>query len=176
MSINLFGWKDLRMQVTTENTGTGAPAAAAFGPTGNIKQVSFGIGDSVYLAGHVDHDIKPGSTAYMHVHWSINSTSVQPVKWQLSYVTAPGHNQGNFGADTVITLQEAGPGSAWRHMVTEDPVGFTIPEVDSLIILELKRITNGGIDNPNTIFGLFVDVHYEVGQYATPNRLPNFYT
>jgi hypothetical protein len=175
-SVPLEGWRDLRMALVASATGSGAPAIAAFGPSANIKQLAFGINDSVYVAGHIDHDIKVGSTCYMHVHWSTNGTNVQPVKWQMSYITAAGHNQANFGSDTVITVEEAAQGTAWRHMITEDSVGFVIPEVDSLFACELKRITNGATDNSDTVFGLFMDIHYQTQQYATPSRTPDFYT
>lgn len=170
------GWRDLRCALVAAATGTGTPALTAFGTSGNIKQMAFGVGDSVYLAAHVDHDIKPGSTIYPHVHWTTNGTSTNTVKWELRYVTAKGHNQANFGADTVVNLEEAAQGTAWRHMVTEDATGFTAPEVDSVIIMELKRVTNGGTENADTVFGLFVDFHYESDRNATLNRAPDFYS
>lgn len=176
MTLATYGWKDLRMSVSGAAAGAGTPGSAVFGPSGNIKQTTFGVGDSVYLNGHVDHDILVGSLCHLHVHWSTNGTNVQPVNWQLSYTAAAGHNQANFPADTVINVEEAAHGSAWRHMITEDAAGFIVPEVDSLILLELKRITNGGTDNTDTVFGLFVDIHYQVGQLATPSRTPDFYT
>ena len=169
------GWKDLRMSVIASATGGGSPSLAVFGPTGNIKQLSFGVDDSVYVAGHIDHDIKRNSIMYPHVHWSTNGTNVQPVKWQFSYITAKGHNQDNFSADTVVIVEEAAQGTAWRHMITERAIGFPALEVDSLFICELKRITNGGTDNTDTVFGLFMDIHYEVEDYATPSRSPDFY-
>lgn len=169
------GWRDLRSSLVGTAAGAGAPALAVFGPTGNIKQMSFAVGDSVYVALHVDHDIKPGSTMYPHVHWSTNGTNVQAVKWQLSYIKALGHNQANFAADAVISVQEAAQGTAWRHMITEDAVGFVAPEVDSLIMIELKRVTNGGTENTDVVFGLFVDIHYMADRNATPNRVPSFY-
>lgn len=170
------GWRDLRAALVASATGAGTPALAVFGTTGNIKQLSFGVGDSVYIAFHIDHDVKVGSTCYLHVHWSTNGTNTQPVKWQLSSVTAAGHDTDNFGADVVLTLEEAAQGTAWRHMITEDATGTTIPEVDSLVIMELERITNGATENTDTVFGLFVDIHYQTDHYATKNRSPNFYT
>jgi hypothetical protein len=176
MSQMVYGWRDLRLPVVSAATGGGTPTLTAFGPTGTIKQWKFAIGDSMYLAAHVDHDYLPGSMAYIHVHWSTSGTSVNSVKWQLSYTLAKGHDQANFPADTVITLEEAAAGTAWRHMITEDGVGFSIEEPDTLILVELERITNGASDNADNVFGLFVDFHYEVQQYATPYRAPNFYT
>ena len=89
---------------------------------------------------------------------------------------ATGHDQENFTADATITVEEAANGTAWRHMVTEDTGGLSLIEPDTLIIMELARITNGGTNNSDTVFGLFVDFHYQTAQYSTPNRLPNFYT
>lgn len=169
------GWRDLRASLVAAATGVGTPALTAFGPSANIKQLSFAVGDSVYVACHVDHDVKPGSTMYMHVHWATNGTSTNTVKWELNYTVAKGHNQESFPAETTISLEEAAQGTPWRHMVTEDAVGFVAPEVDSVILMELKRVTNGGTENTDTVFGIFVDIHYESDRNATLNRVPDFY-
>ena len=170
------GWRDLIGPVTGAATGGGTPTATVFGPSGNIKQTAFGVNDSVYMSFHVQHDTKPGSTMYPHVHWSTNGTSTASVKWEINYTTAAGHNQAAFPAESTITVEEAASGTAWQHMVTEDATGITAPEVDSLILIELKRITNGGTENLDTVFGLTVDWHYEVDRLATKNRAPDFYT
>lgn len=176
MSLQLYGWRDLKMAVTGAASGPAAPSPTAFGATGNIKQSAFALNDSVYLVGHIDHDVRIGSTQYMHVHWTTNGTNVQPVRWQLSYIAAKGHDQEAFPADTVLTLTQ-NPGSvAWQHMIIEDAVGIPIYEVDTLVMIELKRITNGGTNNTDAVFGLFVDLHYQCQQYGTRNRTPNFYT
>jgi hypothetical protein len=173
---NIDGWKDLRASLVGQEKGAGAPTLTVFGPTGTIKQLAFGIGDSVFVAVHWDHDIKPGSICYPHVHWSTSGTSTNTVKWELTHITAAGHNTANFPADTVLTLEEAAAGTAWRHMVTEDPVGFVVPEIDAITMVELERITNGGTENADTVFGLFLDFHYQSGPYyGTPYRSPNFY-
>lgn len=169
------GWRDYRAALTGQAAGPAAPTLTAFGPTGTIKQLAFAVGDSVYVAVHVDHDVKTGSTMYPHVHWSTNGTNTAEVKWQLTYTMAEGHDQANFPAEQVLSVQEAAAGTAWRHMVTEHASGFTAPEPDTLILIEVERITNGGTDNTDVVFGLFVDLHYETQQYATPSRTPDFY-
>jgi len=171
----LVGWNDLEMSITAAPPGANVPLLTAFGPTGGVKQYKFVVNDSVFLAGHIKHDIKPGSTMYPHVHWSTDGTSTNTVKWQITYLSAKGHDQESFNADTILTLEEAAAGTAWRHMITEDPVGIPALETDSLFIAEVKRITNGGSENADAVFGLFVDLHYEVSQYATPNRTPDFF-
>ena len=177
MTMPLYGWRDLRSAITAADIpASSAPTPTAFGPTGSLKRYAFAVNDYVGLDFHVDHDYWPGSTAYIHVHWTTNGTSTNTVKWQLTYTIAKGHNQANFGTDTVITLEEAAAGTAWRHMVTEDATGFSLIEPDTLLHVDLKRITNGGTENTDAVFGLFVDIHYQTMQYATPYRTPNFYT
>ena len=177
MAETLFGWRDLRAPAVAAATGAGTPSLQNFGPTGGgaIKQYRLAVGDSLYFAAHVDHDYAVGTTAFPHVHWTTNGTDVNTVKWQMTYVIAKGHNQAAFGTDTVITMEEAASGTAWQHMVTEDATGFSILEPDTLIICEVERITNGGSENADSVFLLFVDWHYQVQQYATLNRSPNFY-
>lgn len=172
----LGGWKDLTSSLVSAAVGGGAPALAVFGPTGNIKQMSFGINDSVYLAAHVNHDAKPLIAAYPHVHWTTNGTDTNTVKWALSYTMCASHNQANFPAEQVINIEEAAQGTAWRSMTTEDATGITMPEVDSLILMELKRVTNGGTENADTVFGLYVDFHYLAQGLGTESRVPDFYT
>jgi hypothetical protein len=169
------GWRDNFANLTAAATGAGTPTLQPFGPSGNSKQRRFGINDSVYVVWHIDHDVAVGSTAYMHVHWTSDGVDTGLVAWQINFTGASGHNQANFPADTTLTMEQAGQGSAWRHMILEDTVGFTIPEVDSLIIAEVKRVAPSTGSNADNIFGLFVDIHYQVDKYATINRAPNFY-
>jgi hypothetical protein len=147
----------------------------AFGPTGNIKQYAFGIGDSVYFTGHVDHDWLVDSLAFFHTHWTTNGTNTQPVRWEVNYTIAKGHNQEAYPAEKQIILTEAATGTPWQHMITEDTAGFSLVETDSVVCFEVKRVTNGGTDNTDTVFLLTSDLHYQVGQHATPQKAPNFF-
>ena len=177
MSKVIYGWKDLRMSMLAGRLGTvNFPDLAAFGPSGVVEQLAFDVGDLVYVAGHVDHDIRLDSNMHPHVHWTTNGTQVNSVKWQVTYTAAIREGQAAFPTDTIVTLEEAATGIAWSHMVTEDATGFAALDIDSLWIAEIKRISNGATENTDTVFGLFVDLHYEVGQFATPNKAPNFYT
>lgn len=175
MSVAEYGWKDLIIPIAGLATGSGTPAMDVFGSTGGVKQMKFGVGDSVYFAGHVNHDLLVGSTGFPHVHWSTSGTDVNTVKWQMTCLIAKGHNQANFGTDVIISLEEAAQGTAWRHMITEDAVGFDMLEPDTIWLGELKRITNGGTDNADDVFAFAIDIHYQTQQHSTLNRTPNFY-
>jgi len=171
------GWRDLRAPlIGAKVSGVSPPTLTAFGPSGGMFQYKFLVDDEVFVAFHIDHDIKQGSTVYPHVHWATSSTSTNSVKWELEYMIAARTSEPAFPAPTVITVEAAANATAWAHQVTEHGTGFTAPEVDSLILMHVKRITNGGSENGDNVFGLFVDLHYEAQQYGTLNRAPDFYT
>lgn len=169
------GFKDLISVLSATATGPAAPTLKLFGPTQKAKQYAFNVGDSVYVAGHMNHDGSINTTAFTHVHWSTSGTDANSVKWEVSCTTAAGHNTANFGADLVVTVEEAAHGTAWRHMITEDVTGHPIYDPDTAVIMTLTRITNGATDNADDVFGLFLDEHFVSDRQATKNRTPNFY-
>lgn len=173
------GWKDLVAPLTSAGVPTNnAPTMTAFGPSGLREEFAFSLNNYVFCqAFHVNHDVKPNGKAYVHVHWSTNGTSTATVKWELQISRALGHNQANFGAPTSVYVEQAAAGTAWRHMIAEVSVGdaLTLTEPDELILVTLRRVTNGGTNNVNTVYGLCVDFHYESDRDTTPNKAPNFY-
>jgi len=177
--LNNDNWFDNLTALTSGKVGAAnAPTWTAIGPTGTNFAWAFGLNDYIQTAGfHINHDIKRGSKIYPHVHWTTNGTSTATVKWELSFTYAQGHNQAAFPADTVVTVEEAASGTAWQHMITEVDTAdaFDAPEVDSLVLMRVRRVTNGGTDNANTVFGLFVDLHYQMDTQGTPQKAPDFY-
>lgn len=173
------GFKDLTSSVSTAGVpAANAPTRRAFGPSGLYEAYDFDVNDYVFLEPfHVNHDILPNGLAYIHVHWSTNGTAVQPVRWELQISRALGHNQANFGAPVTKTITQTPHGTAWRHMIAEVEIAdaLTLTEPDELIIVVLRRITNGAVDNADQVFGLTVDLHYQSDRDATVNKAPNFY-
>lgn len=178
---NYFGgdlWDDELTSLIPSRPGATAPTLTAFGPTGTNEALVFAVNDLVYTPGfHIRHTIKPNSKIYFHVHWSTDGISTNTVKWELSITYAKGHNQEAFPADTVVNLEEAASGTAWQHMITEmsDAQAITAPEVDSVVMVRLRRVTNGGTNNTDDVFGLFVDIHFQKDRFGTPNKAPDFY-
>lgn len=174
-----YGYRDNFANLTAAATGAGTPSLQAFGPSGNIKQRRFSIGDSVYVVWHINHDVVPDSTCFLHMHWTTDAVGTQreqPVHWEINYTYAKGHSQGDaFPADTTVTLIDTPTTTAWEHRVIEDTTGFTIPEVDSLVVAEIKRVTNGATENNSQVFGLFADIHYLSDRNTTVSRAPDFY-
>jgi hypothetical protein len=171
------GWSDMLAPLVTAGVPVqNAPSLTGFAGTSIRKEYAFALNDYCYVIPfHVNHDVKPNSLAHLHVHWTTNGTSTATVKWELSVIRALGHNQQAFTTPTVITIEQAASGTAWRHMIAEDQTGITLYEPDELIMVTLKRITNGGTNNTDTVFGLMCDIHYQVDRLSTPNKVPNFY-
>lgn len=174
---DLFGgWRDMIAPLVGARLGgVTDPVFAPFGPSGGIKAFKFGIGDELFLTMHVDHDMKQSATMYPHVHWATDGTDTGNVQWEIEYMIAAGHDQANFGAPSIITVEQAAAGTAWRHMVTEDAVGVATPEPDSLILVHVTRIAASTNECTDDVFGLTLDWHYPTQMYATKNRAPNFY-
>jgi hypothetical protein len=174
------GWKDLVMPLSLAGVSTAnQPALVAFGPSGLREEMQFDVGDYVFVGPmHVNHDIKVGGKAYIHVHWSTGGTNVQPVKWEFQISRALGHNQANFPAPTSVYVTQTPHGTAWRHMVGEVALAdaLTLTEPDELILVTLRRVTNGATDNTDNVFGLCVDFHYESDRHATLNKAPNVFS
>jgi len=175
------GWKDLICSISASPGGAAAPILTNFQSAGTLQrqEYAFAVNDYVWLSPfHVNHDIKSDGTskAYLHVHWTTNGTSTASVKWEF-HVQRALRSTGVFGAPVVYAVEEAAYGVAYQHMVTEvqDGENLVLSSPDELILVTLKRVTNGGTDNVNTVFGLMVDIHYEADRSSSPNRASPFW-
>jgi hypothetical protein len=189
-------WEDLLAEITLARPpGAGTPASLAnFGPTSISQQPVFNRGDAATLRFHITHNIKPGSKMYPHVHWSTDGTAATSgvsdiVEWEIDYQVAKGHQQEEFTDQTQIVMTQSvyndnsgGPTNpdAWHHYITEasDAQAITAPEVDSLIIMRVRRgSTSDTYDNTGSghVFGLYVDFHYIKDRFGTPFKSPDFY-
>lgn len=173
------GWVDLVQPMIIEGVPLAfQPTYQPFGPSGLRRELAFEVGDYAFVkAFHINHDVKPGGLALVHAHWSTDGTDTAPVRWEFQISRALGHQQAYFTAETSYFVSQAGWNGAWRHMIAEVDIAdaLTLVEPDELILVTLRRVTNGATDNAATVFGLTVDFHYQSDRNATPNRAPNFY-
>jgi len=170
-----YGWRDITGAIDTRGVGPTDPAWTIVG-SGPFYDYSFALNDEAWFNFHIPHDIA-SNVIHIHTHWYPSGTNVQPVKWQYTYTLAKGFNQEAFSSTgTVVTAEEAGPGIALQHMVTET-AAITLPnltEPDGLLKVHVKRVVNGGTDNTDTIYVAEVDVHYISDNMATPGKAPDF--
>lgn len=172
------GWSDLTSTLLIEGVPTEfKPTFQPFGASGLRRDKAFEIGDYAFCEPfHTNHNVKRNGKAYIHIHWTTNGNSVAPVKWEFQISRAKGHNQEYFSAETSYFVTQT-PNGAWRHMIAEvsDADAITLTEPDELLLVTIRRVTNGVVDNTDMVFGLSVDLHYEADRDTTPNKSPNFY-
>lgn len=174
-----FGYRDITADIVLRGIGTD-PTWSQIDAT-VFYGYKFIIGKKAYLVFHVPHDYVPGSDIFIHVHFLTNYVGVnkdQPVKWQFTTAFAKGYNRGAFNLGSPnVTTAEATPTQLYDHCIAENgAITLTDLEVDSLIMVELERITNGGTDNTDDVFVLTADVHYMSNDLATKDKNYPFYT
>lgn len=174
-----YGWRDMVATVSSARVpAANAPTLDNFGPSGNRTEYKFILNDYIMIKPfHVNHDVKPYGQAYLHVHWTTNGTSTATVKWEFEILRAKGHGQEAFGAPVTLSVTQAASGTAWQHMIAEvtDSDALTLYEPDELIMVILRRVTNGGVNNTDQVFAMEVDFHYETDRSFTPYKAPDFY-
>lgn len=177
--IGYAGWRDEIGQIVVPVTGAGKPTWSQMG-TSPFYGWKFAVNDAVQGIYHIQHDYLPDSDIYLHSHWVTNGTNTAEVKWEFTWTFAKGYNQEAFdiaGGGATVSVAQAGPGVAWQHMIAEiaTPISDQF-EVDGLLLVTVKRITNGGTDNTDDVYMLMADCHYQTWIFNTPNRNgPDFY-
>lgn len=177
-----FGWRDIIGQLYTRGVGVQDPTWVVY--NGAIYQYQFATNDEVTMSFHLPHDYVPGTDIHAHVHYSLKTGVVETLTWEFSSVFAKGFNQEAFTATPVVTtVAQATPATNFQHMIAEAAISSaagsagvlfpnTVFEVDGLILLRLKLITNTGAQPP---FVHSVDLHYQSTNVATKNKAPSFY-
>lgn len=175
-------WDDYVSDLTAGGRGLTNPPTFEQFRTG-IYANNFQVGDEMWITFHIQHDYKPGTDIYPHVHCATNAAAPQGnVKWQLDYTVAKRNDitPDTFDAITTVTV-EAALTTQYGHVVTEVTDNDVIPsaqiEVDSLIMMRVARIADGASPTGDAldVFGLTVDLHYQKDRFGTPNKAPNFY-
>jgi hypothetical protein len=175
------GWRDMLGQIVTRRAaGAGVPVYEQLGAS-PFYGYNFALNDSVQVNYHIDHDFCVGTSVFVHAHWAKNGTNVQPVRWQIDWMYANGHQRGVFpvtGGWETVTVTQTPESPAWTHQIAEISAGIEPAEgfeVDGMLICVFTRITNGATNNTDKVYLLFGDCHYQADRFSTKNRSPNFY-
>lgn len=175
----ITGWRDMLGQIVPRANVATSPTWTQMGAS-PFWAYRFQLNDEVWMTFHLQHDYKPASDIFIHVHWTSDGTNTATTKWQFDWCYAKGYDQGNFdiNAGNSTTVEQAGVGTAWRHMIAEisTPISSSGFEVDGLLLVHIKRITNGGTNNTDNIFVQTIDCHYETESFATVSKNYPFYS
>lgn len=181
--IHKYGWKDNIVPFIATGSGNAAPSLVD--DVNGWKRLSFGANDEVYLDWHVNHDYAQGTLGFPHIHWMPTTTMVagQTVSWEVSYIVAKGHQQGEslLATPTTFSVTYTADGTeiAGEHMVTEcsNAQAFDLKEPDTVISARIRRITG---TYTSAVYGIMADLHYQADREDTPQKDPfgidGFYT
>lgn len=171
-----YGWRDITGQILVR----GHPSDPSFEQVGSSPHwaYNFVVNKQVWITYHIPHDYVPGTPMYFHTHWMTDGTLTSTVKWQYSITFAKGFDQQAYDMTgiTATSVQQAA-GVAYQHMISEtDAITLTGIEVDSLVLLNLKRIADADSSNSDAVYVLTADIHYQSTNMSTKNKAPDFYT
>lgn len=171
-------WGDITSDIIAKSTGVENPtfSVIASGPQSAYK---FSVNDKVWVNYHLPHSYSPNTAIYFHVHWLSDGTNTNSVVWQWTYSVAKGHGQEAFtdiATGTVVNKTQIVDGTQYKHYITEitTPIESSHFEPDSIILVQISRITNGGTDNTDNIFAFTADCHFQHDRVGTRNRNPDF--
>ena len=174
-------WKDLLGDYHPPSGGGTNPSLATF--IGGLQYNAFSASsmNEVWTMFHIGHDYAPGTVVYPHVHWSTTGTNTGVVRWGFEYTVAKGHQQQAFASPTTVYVEQAGTGTAYKHMIAEVALASAIPatnmEPDTLILMRVFRdAANANDTQTGTAFLFFIDCHYQAKFFGSKNKTPPFYT
>jgi hypothetical protein len=183
-----YPWRDLVGDIAIRGAGGADPTFAVY--RGNIRQFQFSVGDEVWLAFHIPHDLAKGTDLYVHAHWSHAAANVTggQVKWTFECTFAKGFDQQAFPATISASAIQTASATQYRHMVAEaqlstpngaaDKLDTNALEPDGLILMRAylndnsMTVSGGAVPEP---FLHSVDLHYQSTNVGTKRKAPDFY-
>ena len=177
-----LGWRDNIVEIKVDSSSPNAPTLAAV--RGGILAWQFFPGEltEAHSAWHIDHDYATGTKLFLHVHWVCPTNAIGTVRWGFEYTVAKGHQQQAFPEPTTVYVEQATNGTPYMHYVGEVSEANAIDgaalgiEPDTVILVRVFR--DGAHVNDtleDTVFGIFLDLHYQADKATTPNKAPNFF-
>jgi len=161
-------WEDLRVPITAIKLG-------GVNDPNFVKTVDDGAGstglftyhfdkaaeEEVFFAAQLPHSYKEGSDISPHVHWAPTDTDTKDVIWGLEYAWV--NINGTFTTSTIITILQAGSGTALKHQIAYfDDISGTGKTISSMLMCRLFRDATAALDDYDADASLFeFDFHYQ---------------
>lgn len=162
-------WDDSMSPAMAFRTGGTSPILTAI--TTNISGLAYALNDLGHFAIQMPHDMAPGSDLDLHVHFTFPSqpTAGRTIRWEVFY--SYGTIDGAFGAESAAqygeyTIQAADNKYHRVKEVCTIAGSATVPQ-SSCIIARIRRVASTGTESDVDPIILFVDAHYQKGQYGT---------
>lgn len=144
---------------------------------GNVQQLTFAVGDYVYVNFELTHEYKEGSNITLHTHWATNGTDVTDrfIKWEFEYTISNGAFFTTpldevFPSTTIVSQESTIPANtpSLVHVITA--LG-TIPaseiQIGAYVLGRFRRIASAGTAPTANPFGLNMGSHVEIDTHGS---------
>jgi len=187
-------WRDQLGNVTLRSSGSNDPTFEVYqGSLRGFQCRANPTRTDFYFEFHIQHDYKPASDLYLHVHWSqivvdSGGTAGAPgtAEWFFEVSYAKGHQQAGFSTPITLSVTQAASSTQYMHNIAEVQLSATSPtatqldsddiEPDGVILVRLYTTVGAGSNTLNQRpFVHYVDLHYQVDRFGTKNKVPDFY-
>lgn len=172
-------WDDIRVSLISTNTGSAnAPDFTKFTDNGSssggvyLYLFDASTEEEVWFDVQIPHKYKAGSNLRPHVHWAPTSTNTGNVVWGLEYVA---HSEGDtIGNSTIITVTDAGDGTAKKHQIVNFPEidGTNLEESSIINCRFFRKAADAGDTYTGDAAVLSIDFHFEIEKMGTDDEYP----
>jgi hypothetical protein len=173
---NVFwiGWKDMIGAFNWANAAwTNPPDWIVW--LGSVFAYAFShtVEEELHITYHINHDYKPWTEFFPHIHWSPSTANVWVVRWWFEYTYARGYDQDVFPATATFYVEQEAGWVANTHKIAEDITWVLIPNAETDMIFNVRVFRDATHINdtyPDDAFWFTADVHYQSEHESTENR------
>jgi hypothetical protein len=184
--INRIGWEDITSSISVKGVGQNNPVWTQFASNSPFWGYLMNSGKEVWCNFHIPHSYYPSSTEmYIHVHYTTNGTSENAVNWKCHYSYAKGWSSEEYAVNSssssvlstsgsTINLSSIPRGVPFSHTIAQfeniHPESLGI-ETDGIMLVKIVRDTD---TNPDNVFLMFCDIHYQSFNPNTTSMVPPY--
>jgi hypothetical protein len=155
-------WNDSSgMAIALKDVGSNIPTIEQYGSSGLYYPNFDAVDDMLVFSLQLDHRYKPGSNIEFHVHAKTSTTSVNVVRWKLTYQWVNIDGAFSNSTSTSPTDVDMTPTEDKHQLAQWAALSGTGKTVSSALSGSIKRITNGATDYTGEVYLLFADYHFQ---------------
>jgi hypothetical protein len=161
--------------IALKDVGAGVPVMTQFGTSG-IYLPQFDLNDLLAFSIQLPHGMAEEATCTLHphIHWFTSAASANVVRWQLTYQWV--NTLGTIGASsTVATVLDITPTDTVLTISSFDEITKASARISSMVVGNIKRITNGGTNYTGDVYLAFFDVHFRKDTLGSNNETTKTY-
>lgn len=153
-------WDDAQqMAIALRDVGANVPVLTQYGTTG-IYLPLFDLNDLLVFAIQLPHSYQEFTALEPHVHWISDAIDANTVKWQMTYQWVNAESDVLAAVSSTTDGEEAPDVAGMTKLTALTTITKSDALISSLVLGNIKRVTNGGTDATANIYMAFFDLHF----------------